>query len=133
MALLGDLARLINPINAITDGIVKWQIAKENAKNDSDRIEAEQKIATLEARRDLAIAASVNDRWWSPRVLIGYIVVIFLFKIFVVDTVLGKGVTPYPGALVMEITGIVVAFYFAVEGLKSIGNSISTAIVTRRR
>ena len=127
------LLDFLNPINAITDGIVRWQIAKEEAKNDKDRIEAEQKIATLEARRDLAIAASQNDRWWSPRVLIGYIVVVFLFKLFIIDTVLGWGVTPYPGSLVMEITGIVVAFYFAVEGLKSIGNSISTAIVTRRR
>lgn len=127
------LLDFLNPINAITDGIVRWQIAKENAKNDSERIQADQKIKELETRRDLAIAATQNDKWWSPRVLIGYIVVIFLFKLFIIDTVLGWGVTPYPGSLVMEITGIVVAFYFAVEGLKSIGNSISTAIVTKRK
>lgn len=123
----------LNPLNAITDGIVKWQIAKENAKNDSERIQADQKIKELETRRDLAIAAAQYDKWWSPRVLIGYIVTLLLFKLFIWDTVLGLGVTPYPGALVMEITGVVVAFYFGVEGLKSIANGISTAIATRRK
>lgn len=123
----------LNPLNAITDGIVKWQLAKEQAKTDKDRLEAEVRIKNLEARRDLAIAAAEHDKWWSPRVLIGYIVVALLFKLFIWDTVLQAGVTPYPGALVMEITGIVVAFYFGVEGLKSIANGISTAIVTRRK
>jgi hypothetical protein len=125
------LLDFLNPLNAITDGIVKWQIAKENAKNDSERIKAEQNIAQLEAKRDLAIAATVNDRWWSPRVLVGWIIVIFLAKVFLIDTVLGLSVTPYPGALVMEITSIVIAFYFGVEGLKYIGNGIA-AIGTRR-
>lgn len=127
------LLDFLNPLNAITDGIVKWQIAKENAKNDSERIKAEQNIATLEARRDLAISATQNDKWWSPRVLIGYIVVALLFKLFVWDTVLGIGVTPYPGSLVMEITGVVVAFYFGVEGLRSISNGITTAVLARRK
>lgn len=122
----------LNPINAITDGIVKWTIAKENAKNNAQRIEAEQKIKELETRRDLAIAATVNDKWWSPRVLIGYIIVLFLTKVFVIDTVFGWGVTPYPGALVMEITSVVVAFYFGVEGLKTIGNGITAAIMHKR-
>lgn len=123
----------LNPLNAITDGIVKWQLAKEQAKTDEGRIEAEVRIKNLEARRDLAIAAAENDKWWSPRVLIGYIVTLLLFKLFIWDTVFQLGVTPYPGALVMEITGVVVAFYFGVEGLKSIANGISTAIATRRK
>lgn len=123
----------LNPINAITDGIVKWQVAKENAKNDSERIKADQKIKELETRRDLAISATENDKWWSPRVLIGYIVVALLFKLFIWDTVLQLGVTPYPGALVMEITGVVVAFYFGIEGLKSITRDISSAIAIRKR
>ncbi len=126
------LLDFLNPLNAITDGIVKWQIAKEQAKNDETRIRAEVEIKNLEARRDLAVAAAVNDRWWSPRVLIGWIIVIFLFKLYIIDTVLGISVTPYPGSLVMEITGVVVAFYFGVEGLKSIGNSIAAAVTNRR-
>jgi len=126
------LLDFLNPISAITDGIVKWQLAKEQAKTDEGRIRAEVEIKNLETRRDLAVAASVNDKWWSPRTLLGYIVVVLLFKLFIIDTVLGLSVTPYPGSLVMEITGVVVAFYFGVEGLKSIGNSIAIAVAGRR-
>lgn len=114
------LLDFLNPLKHITDGIVRWQIAKEEAKNDRDRIYAEQKIAELEARRDVQVAATIHDKWYGPRSLIGYIVVILLGKIFVWDTVLGLGVTPYPGALVMETTTAVVAFYFVAEGLKGL-------------
>lgn len=110
----------LNPLNAITDGIVRWQIAKENAKTDKDRIEAEVNIKALEAKRDVQVAATVHDKWWSPRTLIGYTVFLFLFKLFVWDTVLGLGVTAYPGSLIMEITTAVVAFYFVAEGLRGI-------------
>lgn len=114
------LLDFLNPLKHITDGIVRWQIAKEEAKNDRDRIYAEQKIAELEAKRDVQVAATVHDKWYGPRSLIGYIVVIFLGKLFVWDTVLQAGVTPYPGALIMEITTAVVAFYFVAEGLKGL-------------
>lgn len=127
------LLDFLNPINAITDGIVKWQIAKEQAKNDEQRIRAEQNIAALEARRDLAIAAAQYDKWWSPRTLIGFIVVIFLAKVFLWDTSFGLGITPYPGALVMDTTGIVVAFYFASEALVRSADKISTAIAVRKK
>jgi len=110
----------LNPLNAITDGIVKWQIAKENAKTDKDRIEAEVNIKQLEAKRDVQVASTIHDKWWSPRTLIGYVVFVFLFKIFVWDTVLGLGITPYPGILIMEITTAVIAFYFVAEGLRGL-------------
>jgi hypothetical protein len=110
----------LNPLNAITDGIVKWQIAKENAKTDKDRIEAEVNIKALEAKRDVQVASTVHDKWYSPRSLIGYIVTGFLFKLFIWDTVLGLGVTAYPGSLIMEITTAVIAFYFVAEGLRGL-------------
>lgn len=115
---MGWLFDLINPLKHITDGIVKWQIAKENAKTDKDRIEAEVNIAALEAKRDVQVAATVHDKWWSPRTLIGYMVVVFIGKILVWDTVFGLGVTAYPGQLVMSIAMAVVSFYFVAEGLK---------------
>lgn len=126
------LLDFLNPLNAIADGIVKYTIAKEAAKNDEDRIAADVKIKELETRRDLQVAASINDKWWSPRTLIGYMVVALLGKLFVWDTVLGLGVTAYPGVLIMQITGIVVAFYFASETFKSVGDSIAIGIARRK-
>lgn len=114
------LLDLINPVKAITDGIIKWQIAKENAKTDSERIEADVNIETLKAKRDVQVASTMYDKWWSPRTLIGYMVTILLFKLFVWDTVLGWGVTPYPGTLIMQTTLAVVAFYFVAEGLQGL-------------
>lgn len=122
----------LNPLNAITDGIVKWQTVKENAKNNTERIEAEVKIKELETRRDLQVAATINDKFWSPRVLIGWIVATLLFKLFIWDTVLGLGVTANPGSLIKDITGVVIAFYFGGEAIKSVGNTIATAIATRK-
>ena len=121
----------LNPLNAISDGIVKWQLAKESAKTDKTRIEAEVKIKELETRRDLQIAATVNDKWWSPRTLFGWMGVVLFGKLVVWDTVLGLGVTAYPGKVVMDFATIVVSFYFGGEAVKSVGNSIATAISRR--
>ena len=126
------LLDFLNPLNAITDGIVKWQLAKEQAKTDEGRIRAEVEIKTLETRRDLQVAAAQYDRWWSPRTLFGWIVIVLFFKLVVWDTVLGLGVTPNPGVLIMDFAKIVVAFYFGGEAVKSVGNSIATAIAGRR-
>ena len=126
------LLSFLNPLNAITDAIVKWQIAKETAKNDTERIEADVKIKELETRRDLQVAATINDRWWSPRTLIGWMVTVLLFKLIVWDTVLGLGVTANPGTLIKDIIAIVIAFYFGGEAIKSIGNSIAVAVARRK-
>lgn len=114
---MGWLFDLINPLKHITDGIVKWQLAKENAKTDKARIEAEVNIAALEAKRDVQVAATIHDKWWSPRTLIGYIVVAFLFKIYVWDSMFGWGVTR-PGSYILDTTNVVVSFYFVAEGLR---------------
>lgn len=114
------LLDFLNPLKHISDAIVRWETVRANAKNDEDRIKAEVNIAQLEAKRDVQVAATIHDKWYGPRSLIGYVVVIFLGKLFVWDTVLGFGVTPYPGALIMEITTAVVAFYFVAEGLKGL-------------
>lgn len=116
---MGWLLSLINPFKDITDGIIKWQLAKENAKTDKDRIEAEVNIKALEAKRDVQVAATIHDKWWSPRTLIGFIIVIFLGKIYIWDSVLGWGVTR-PGTYILDTTNIVVSFYFVSEGLRNI-------------
>ncbi len=110
----------LNPLNAITDGIVKWQIAKENAKTDKDRIEAEVHIAQLEAKRDVQVAATIHDKWWSPRTLIGYSVAILVAKLLVYDTAFQWGVTPWPGTFVTEIVWVVIGFYFVSEGIRGL-------------
>lgn len=126
------LLDFLNPLNAITDGIVRWQIAKEDAKTNEEKLKADVKIKELETRRDLQISATINDKWWSPRTMFGWMGVAFFFKIVIWDTVLGLGVTAYPGSAVMDFATIVVSFYFGGEAIKSVGNSIATAIAQRK-
>lgn len=119
------LLDLLNPIKPITDALVRAYEAHANAGNQTDRIKAEVTIAELEARRDVVIAASANDRWWSPRTLMGWSAALYVAKIVVWDTVLGWGVTPNPGEQVTYIVMTIVAFYFVSQGVERLARSLS--------
>ena len=82
------------------------------AQNDRDRIEAEQTIATLEARQAVLIAeqGSWMTRWIRPALALP--VVVFWWKVIIWDTVLGWGVTPYPGDMVAGLCVLVPNVYF---------------------
>ncbi len=122
----------LNPLNAITGALTHAYEVHANAKNDKDRIAAEVEIEELKARRDVVIAASVNDRWWSPRTLMGWSVAIYVAKIIVWDTVLGLGITPNPGVIVGDIVKVVIGFYFLAKGAETVANTIAGAIGRRR-
>lgn len=130
---MASLLDWLNPLNAITGSLERAYTAKLNAANDSTRIKAEVEIANLEARRDVILSAAVNDKWWSPRTIMGWAAALYVAKIVVWDTVLQWGVTPNPGAQVTGIVQVVVAFYFAAKGVEMAANSISTAIATRKK
>ncbi len=126
-----DLLSWLNPLNAITGSLERAYTAKLNAANDKDKIAAEVEIKNLEAKRDVVIAASVNDKWWSPRSLMGWAVAIYVLKIVVWDSVLQWGVTPYPGEQVTFIVMTVIGFYFLSRGAEAVANSISSAFKRR--
>lgn len=121
----------LNPLNAITGALTKAYEAKLAAANDKDRIAAEVEIKNLEARRDVVIAAAVNDKWWSPRTIMGWSAAIYVAKLVVWDTVLQLGVTPDPGEQVTLIVMTIVGFYFVAKGAETVANTI--AGVVRRK
>lgn len=130
---MASLLDWLNPLNAITGSLERAYTAKLNAANDAGRIKAEVEIANLEARRDVILSAAVNDKWWSPRTIMGWAAAIYVGKIVVWDTVLQLGSTPNPGSQVTGIVQVIVAFYFAAKGVEMAANSISTAIATRKK
>lgn len=93
----------LNPLESIARELGRAYAKKQDAKTDSARIEAETRIATLEAQRDVLIAeqGSWLTRWIRPALALP--VVVFVWKIVLWDTVLGLGVTPDPGELVRWI------------------------------
>lgn len=103
----------LNPLNALKDGLLVAQRQYLDAKNDTERLKAEQEMAYWKGQIDLATVAATADKWYSVRSLIGYCVTMLVFKLIVWDTVLGLGVTPNPGSLVLWISVTVIGFYFA--------------------
>jgi hypothetical protein len=124
MGLLGWL----NPLGAITSSLERAYQAKLAAANDTDRIAAEVEIETLKARRDVVIAASLNDKWWSPRTIMGWSAALYVGKIVVWDTVLQWGVTPNPGEQVTMIVMTIVGFYFVAKGAETVANTLAGVI-----
>ena len=108
-----NILGLLNPLGALKDGLVAAQKQWLDANNDASRLKAEENMAYFKGQIELAVAARRYDKWYSVRSLIGYCVVTLVAKLLVWDTVLGWGVTPNPGQLVMWITVTVIGFYFA--------------------
>lgn len=126
-----SLLDFLNPVKPITDALVKAYVARETSRNDAERIKAEVDIAALEARRDAVISATINDKWWSPRTLMGYSAAIYVFKLIVWDTVLGLGVTRNPGEHVIFIITTIIGFYFVSKGAEVVANTIAGALARK--
>jgi hypothetical protein len=118
----------LNPLSAITGSLERAYQAKLAAANDTDRIAAEVEIETLKARRDVVIAATLNDKWWSPRTIMGWSAALYVGKIVVWDTVLQWGVTPNPGEQVTMIVMTIVGFYFVAKGAETVANTLAGVI-----
>ncbi len=130
--MLGFLLGLVNPLAAIGQQLATAYAQRQNAQTEQARIAADERIRSLEAQRDVVIAASVNDKWWSPRTLMGWSVAIHVFKIIVFDTVLGLGVTPNPGVIVGDIVKVVIGFYFIAKATETVANTIAGSIARKR-
>ncbi len=127
------LLNFLNPLSAVTDALSRAYIARQQAKNDKERIDADVTISNLEAKRDVVIAAAVNDRFWSPRNIMGWSVAAFVFKLIVWDTVLQLGVTPYPGEMVTWIVVTIIGFYFVSRSAETISNSIAAVLIRKSK
>lgn len=130
MALLSILTGLVglgNSVTGIAAKIADVKMAQAAALTDREKVAADERIKALEAQRDVVIAASANDKWWSTRELIGKIVLVYVFKIIVWDTVFQWGVTPNPGQQVTYIVMTVIGFYFLSRSAEKITSSIASA------
>jgi hypothetical protein len=89
--LFGLIPGLFNTVNGITKAITNEKINLAKSQTDADRIAAEEKIASLQAKRDVLIAESGSSRINAfIRAGIGASVLIILAKLFVWDKVIGS-------------------------------------------
>lgn len=122
-ALLGGIKALTgfsDAITNITKAISDTKIAAINAKTQEERIAAEERVKTLEARRDVMVAeAGVSKANIITRTLLAAPVGILLWKIFVFDKALGQwtgGTTDALSKELWQVVMVVLGFYFLYEG-----------------
>lgn len=129
-AILGWLSG--GALKQLTDALLTAYTARQNAKNDSERLEAEKQIAFFEGQISLARDAAQSDQWYSPRSLMAYCATIVVAKLLVWDTVLGLGVTPDPGSIVNGIVLTIIGFYFGAKAVSDIGAKLLAAAFAKR-
>lgn len=116
--MFGWLLGLINPLGRITDKIADAYVQKSNAQTAQQQIAADERIKTLEARRDVILQAQRDpfERW----IRIGFAApfVIYNAKLVLWDKVFGWGVTDPLGAELAMIQSIVIAGYFIDAAVK---------------
>jgi hypothetical protein len=118
----------LNPLSLITGSLERAYARYETAQTDTQKIQAQVEIQIYQAKANAVIAASANDRWFSVRSLMGYAVVIVVWKLLVWDTVFGWGITLNPGNLVIWIMVTIIGFYFVSRTAETIASQIAGTI-----
>ena len=91
MSLLGLIPGVLGTVNGITNAISNQKIAVIKAKTDEERISAEERVKTLEARRDVLLNAQSRSKFpIIVQSLLGLIAVAILGKVGVWDKVVGS-------------------------------------------
>jgi len=108
----GLLSLLSGPVASVSKDIKETRIAIENAKNDRERIDLEDRLAVLDARKTTILAAQSDpiERW--VRVLLAFPFIIYINKLVLWDKVLELGVTDPLSADLKQILFIVLGGYF---------------------
>lgn len=88
--MIGFLLSLVNPISSIVGKIADAKVAMANAETDKDRIAADERVKTLEARRDVLVAEAGSGINTFMRGGLAFGPMCYLLKIFLFDKVLGS-------------------------------------------
>ena len=119
LAIPGLIAGMFGTINNITAAISNEKIAALTATTQQEQIASQERISALQQRRDVLIADAAHgslDIWIRSFVAIGP--ALYLFKIFVIDKVLGfifHTSTDPLDANLWQVVMVVLGFYFLSE------------------
>lgn len=110
--LLAFLPTIFQTVSGLTQQIVAWQAKKIDAQTDREKIEAEENIETLKARRDTMVAEAGSGVNAIFRVVLAIPAAVFLWKVVIWDITLGLGSTDNPSQNIWNYIFVVVSFYF---------------------
>lgn len=110
--MLSFLIGLIDPISRIAGKIADVKVEQAKALTDQERIHAEERVKSLEARRDVLVSES-GARWNGiMRFALALGPCVFLLKIFIWDKVLKLGTTDDLSDNLWYVVTAVIGFYF---------------------
>jgi sterol desaturase/sphingolipid hydroxylase (fatty acid hydroxylase superfamily) len=110
MFILAWLAKI--GIGSIANKLAAAYAAKQNATTDQARIAADERIRTLEAKRDVQVAEAGSPINAFIRVLFALPVAIYYGKLFLYDKVLAMGATDPLSSELTQIAFVIIGFYF---------------------
>lgn len=143
LSLLGILPKAFGTIDNITNAITNERIKKINAQTDQERIRADERINSLQAKRDVLIAESSGSRINAiVRASIGGFVSLVLGKLLFWDKVMGSflgcsgKLGQLPGCEIFRtdpldsnqwaVITAVIGFYFLYEGAVNVSRIIKS-------
>lgn len=112
LVLFRALLSFADPISRITGKIADARIASIQASTDKERIEQEERVRALEARRDVLKAESDGRVNGVVRALLAAPIVVFLWKVIIWDKVLALGSTDDLSENLWYVTMMVLGFYY---------------------
>lgn len=110
--MLGLLISLVDPISRIAGKIVEARIAAANAQTDREKIAADERVKTLEARQAVLVAESGSRINSIIRACFALPFVIYNAKLVVWDKVLDLGSTDPLSPELFQIELVCIGFYF---------------------
>lgn len=111
-AIITSLLGLADPISRIAGKIADARIAATQAATDKERLEQEERVKSLEARRDVLKAESDGRANAIIRALLAVPVVVFLWKVIIWDKVLALGTTDDLSENLWYVAMMVLGFYY---------------------
>lgn len=118
--IFGLIPGLFTTVNGITAAITNEKINLAQAQNESDRIAAQEKIASLQAKQAVLIAESGSSKLNAfVRAAIGGSVAIVIAKLLVYDKALGQWTGGHTDSIDPNLWTVITAaigFYFLYEG-----------------
>jgi len=112
LGILTGLMGLVNPVSRIVGQIADSRQKTIDAKNDAERVAAEERTKALEAQRDVLISRSGNamDGWVRFGLALGPIV--YYGKIFIWDKALALGSTDPLTPELTEAAAVIIGGFF---------------------
>lgn len=110
--MLSFILGLIDPVSRILGKIADARVEHAKAQTDQERIKANERIETLQARRDVLIAESGTRINGFIRAGFALPFVAYNIKLIVWDKMLGWGVTDGLSAELFQVELACIGFYF---------------------